>query len=68
MFDVVCQNNLIDFSLDISVTKSLLLMILADGQIPFLLHLESYLLYKEGHQVGHCHQLCYWFIFLLSVP
>ena len=32
-------------------------MILADGLIPFLLHLESYLLYEKVHKVEHCHQL-----------
>ena len=32
-------------------------MVLTDGQIPFLLHLESYLVYEKGYKVGHCHQL-----------
>ena len=32
-------------------------MILADGLIAFLLHLESYLVYEKGHKVVHCHQL-----------
>ena len=32
-------------------------MILADGIIPFLLHIESCLVYEKGHEVGHCHQL-----------
>ena len=32
-------------------------MILADGLIPFLLHLERYLIYEKGHTVGKCHQL-----------
>ena len=50
--------NLTEFCLDVSATKSLLLMILTESQIPFLLHLESYLVYEKGHQVGHCHQLC----------
>ena len=41
-FDVRCLHpkNLIEFSLGISVTERLL-MILADGQIPFLFHLEG---------------------------
>ena len=51
MDHVVCFKNLIELSSDVSITKSLLLTILADGQIPFLLHLVSYLVYKEGHQV-----------------
>ena len=29
----------------------------ADGLTPFLLHIESYLVYEKGHKVGHCHQL-----------
>ena len=32
-------------------------MFLADGLIPFLLHLESYLLFEKLHKVEHCHQL-----------
>ena len=32
-------------------------MILADGLIPFLLHLEKYLAYEKGYKVGHRHQL-----------
>ena len=32
-------------------------MVLTDGQITFLLHLESYLVYEKGHKVVHCHQL-----------
>ena len=28
-------------------------MILPDDLIPFLLHLESYLVYEKGHKVGH---------------
>ena len=30
---------------------------LANVQIPFLLHLENYLVYERRHKVGHCHQL-----------
>ena len=42
-------------------------MILADCQISFMLHLESYLEYEKGHEVGHRHQLCLlWFIFVVS--
>ena len=44
-------------TITISVTMSTL-MVLADGQMPYLLHLESCLVYKKGHEVGHCHQLC----------
>ena len=33
-------------------------MVLADRLKQFLLHLESYLAYEKGHEVGHCHQLC----------
>ena len=59
MFLVVCtQKNLIEFSLDVSVAKFRVLKIFAEGLIPFLLHLESYLVKKKGHKVGHCHQLC----------
>ena len=32
-------------------------MIFADGLIPFLLHLERYLVYEKGPKVGHRHQL-----------
>ena len=32
-------------------------MILEDGLIPFVLHLESYLVYGKWHTVGHFHQL-----------
>ena len=32
-------------------------MIFVDGLIPFLLHLEKYVVYEKGHKVGHCHQL-----------
>ena len=46
----------LSFSLDISVIRSTL-MILTDGLIPFLLHLEKYLVYEKGHTIGHCHQL-----------
>ena len=51
MLDVVCANkNTIQFSLDIhvSVTKSTL-----DGFYrPFLLQLESYLVYEKGYKDG----------------
>ena len=50
--------NLTEFSLEMSVT-SRLLMLLAEGQFPFLLHLESYLVYEKVHRAGHCHQLCF---------
>ena len=33
-------------------------MVLADSQKQFLLHLESYLVYKKEHEVGHCYQIC----------
>ena len=32
-------------------------MILPDGLIPFLLHIERYLVLEKGHKVEHCHQL-----------
>ena len=42
------------------------MIILADGLIPFLLHLESYLVYEK---VGHCNQLRLLLIhLLLSIP
>ena len=44
-------------------------MILADGLIPFLQHLESYIVYDKGHKVGHCYQLrLLVFHLLLSIP
>ena len=33
-------------------------MVLSDRLKQFLLHLESYLAYEKGHEVGHCNQLC----------
>ena len=43
------------------------MMILADGLILFLPHLERYLVYEKGYQVGHCHQLCLLLVrFMLS--
>ena len=42
-------------------------MILADGQIPFLSHLGSYLVFEKEHKTGHCHQVfCYWLFFVVS--
>ena len=32
-------------------------MILSDDLIPFLLHLESYMVYVNGHKLENCHQL-----------
>ena len=44
-------------------------MILEDGLIPFLLHLEHYLEYEKGHKIGHCHYLCLLLVhLLLSIP
>ena len=46
----------------------MLMILMADGLIPFLLHLESYLVYEKGNKVGHCHQLRLLLIHLLSIP
>ena len=58
------SKNLIEFSLDISVTMSTLNGF--DGRIPFLLHFERYPVYGKGHKVGHCHQLCLLVVHFLS--
>ena len=46
----------------------MLMILMADGIIPILLHLESNLVYEKGHKVGHRHQLRLLLIHLLSIP
>ena len=41
-------------------------MILADGQIPFLLHPEIYLVYEKGHKSGHSHMFATGSFFVVS--
>ena len=49
-------NILIEFSLDIYVTKTTLDDFGRRSNI-ISAHIESYQVYKNGHKVGHCHQL-----------